>query len=127
MADETHYEQLKAAVDAASLLLARHADTFLPAQVWTDWTKAHRSALCDLPSSDAGAQAPEIAQLIEKMRTMALVAGQASVEELDPAMAQADAKFAEYARTWADELAVVLAGLRGEHDERKDRARPPTV
>lgn len=55
--------------------------------------------------------------LIDRMRTMQLVAGQASVEELDPERAGADARFAEIAGAWADELASLLPTLQIEQDQ----------
>lgn len=54
-AEREHYEQLIVAVDAASTVLAEHVDRVLPADAWMDWTKRHRAALCDPPSSPSPA------------------------------------------------------------------------
>jgi hypothetical protein len=55
-----------------------------------------------------GSQDARIQAVIEQMRTFARVAGLASVEELNPTLAQADARFADYAGRWADELSAAL-------------------
>ena len=61
--------------------------------------------------------------VIAEMRTMAMVAGQASVETLNPVMAGADARFAEYCSKWADRLAALAFSLEQERDEQQDHTR----
>lgn len=51
----------------------------------------------------------ELRRLEEEMRTMAMVAGQASVEGPYTDRSAADAMFASYCSAWANRLATVLA------------------
>ncbi len=52
-----------------------------------------------------------LAQLLADMRTIAIVAGQSSVETCDPI----EEKLALLATTWADELEAVLSRWRSAH------------
>lgn len=47
-----------------------------------------------------GVSGSEIARVVAEMRWMALVAGQASVEERAPTLAAADERFARYCSQW---------------------------
>lgn len=53
----------------------------------------------------------DIEALRDEIRHIALVAGQASIEEWDSVAAAADARFAEYCTRWADRLDAILADL----------------
>lgn len=63
------------------------------------------------PSPSAEAIAKQIAFVRDELRTMQLVAGQASVEGVDDAIAAHDAQIAEQFERWADQLDVVLVGF----------------
>ena len=51
-----------------------------------------------------------VGQVKDDIATMARVAGQASLEELDTARAVADARFADFCTRWADHLREALKG-----------------
>lgn len=66
------------------------------------------SAALDPASQPAVSARDFLEELLADLRTMAQVAGQASLEALNSDDAAADAKFAEYATRWADKLALAL-------------------
>lgn len=53
----------------------------------------------------------DIETLRDEMRSLAIAAGQSSIEEWDSVAAAADARFAEYCTRWADRLDALLAHL----------------
>lgn len=69
----------------------------------------------DVPPRDGGSLSLSpsslIAQQVQELRTLQMVAGQSAVEQRDPLMAQADGRFAEYCRKWADALEGLLPQL----------------
>lgn len=62
----------------------------------------------------------QVRPVVEDMRTLAMVAGQASVEEYDLVRAGADAKFAAFATVWADRLAALLDPPSGAPQKNDD-------
>lgn len=58
----------------------------------------------------------DMERLRDEIRTIAIAAGQASLEEIDPTAAQADAKFAEYCSKWAGRLDAILANAQPAPD-----------
>lgn len=67
------------------------------------------------------AQEIQTPDVVKEMRTLAMVAGQASVEADDRLMAQADAAFARYATKWADAVESLLTAQAQEIHEAESR------
>lgn len=87
-AEREHYEQLIAAVDAASTLLANYADRVLPTDAWMNWTKRHRAALCDPPQVQP---ASVVTEATESPSSASLVSAY-SIEKARSLLAQLDAE-----------------------------------
>lgn len=88
--------------------------------------RRQREGRCRSCGEKSGAEAAldalraQVRPVVEDMRTLAMVAGQASVEEYDLVRAGADAKFAAFATVWADRLAALLDPPSGAPQKNDD-------